>query len=60
MKYDELIDKIRDNLANMSYDDVASVYNDILGFEGSRGKKVHCQYYDLDVDEPEFVEEVDG
>ena len=52
--YDELIDAIRDNLANMSYDDVASVFNYTVGFVG--GRKVSVEY-PYDADEPLFVEE---
>ena len=55
MNCNEIIDKIRDNLSYLSYDNVASVYNDILGLEGSTGNPVYVHYPD-GADEPMFLE----
>lgn len=57
LTYDELIDQIRDYLANISYDEVVEIHNNIqYSLFGDAKKPLHCLYPD-DADEPVFVEE---
>lgn len=57
LSQDALMERLVANLLSVSPDQLASVFNDILGFQGATGHKVEV-VQDEDDDEPQFVMEV--
>lgn len=57
MTYEELMDKLKESLRYLSCDDIASIYNEMVGMDGSGlDRKVSCKESD-DYGDTTFVEE---